>query len=111
MLLRCGGRVKLRHKEGRGAETLLDAECRAARAVLYAHVSTEEQNNGFSISDQLRTLHDHARRQGIEIVEECVDAGYPALAALSKVREEAEEGGGRGGGRGPDRALREVRRP
>ncbi|PLS84658.1 MAG: hypothetical protein CYG60_16750 [Actinobacteria bacterium] len=34
------------------------------RAVLYARVSTEEQNNGFSISDQLRTLHDHGGARG-----------------------------------------------
>ena len=47
------------------------------RAVVYARVSTEEQKNGFSISDQLRTLRDHARRQGLEVVEECVDDGYP----------------------------------
>ncbi len=47
------------------------------RAILYARVSTEEQKNGYSIADQLRTLRDHARRQELEVVEECVDDGYP----------------------------------
>ena len=46
------------------------------RAVLYdARVSTEEQKNGFSISDRLRTLRDHARRQGLEVVEEEAGTG------------------------------------
>ncbi|WP_166397245.1 recombinase family protein [Rubrobacter marinus] len=66
------------------------------RAVLYARVSTEEQKNGFSISDQLRTLRDHARREGLEVVEECVDDGYPGSdpdrPGLMRAMELAERG-------------------
>ena len=66
------------------------------RAVLYARVSTEEQKNGFSISDQLRTLHDHAKRQELEVVEECVDDGFPGSdpdrPGLMRAMELAERG-------------------
>jgi site-specific DNA recombinase len=47
------------------------------RAVLYARVSTDEQaEKGYSISDQLRTLRDHAAREGYDVVDEIVDDGY-----------------------------------
>ncbi len=66
------------------------------RVVLYARVSTEEQKSGFSISDQLRTLRDHARRSGLEVVEECVDDGYPGSdpdrPGLMRAMELAESG-------------------
>jgi site-specific DNA recombinase len=66
------------------------------RAILYARVSTEEQKNGYSIADQLRTLRDHAKRQELEVVEECVDDGYPGSdpdrPGLMRAMELAERG-------------------
>jgi site-specific DNA recombinase len=47
------------------------------RAVLYARVSTDEQaEKGYSISDQLRTLREHAAREGYYVVDAIVDDGY-----------------------------------
>src|SRR5215207_8442896 len=47
------------------------------RAVLYARVSTDEQaEKGYSISDQLRSLREHAARDGYNVVDAIVDDGY-----------------------------------
>lgn len=47
------------------------------RVALYMRVSTDEQyRTGYSISDQRRTLRDHAERLGWCVVEEIVDDGY-----------------------------------
>src|SRR5918994_6769856 len=65
------------------------------RAVLYARVSTDEQaEKGYSISDQLRALRDHAAREGYDVVEEIVDDGYSGATldrpGLLKIMELAE---------------------
>ena len=45
-------------------------------AVLYARVSTEEQaRSGYSLSQQLESLREHARLQGYSVIEEVLDRG------------------------------------
>jgi len=43
-------------------------------AVLYARVSSKEQEQGYSIPAQQELLRSYARDRGIQIVEEFVDA-------------------------------------
>jgi len=65
------------------------------RAVLYARVSTDEQaEKGYSISDQLRSLREHAAREGYDVVDEIVDDGYsganldrPGLRSIMELAE------------------------
>src|SRR5918994_3219416 len=46
------------------------------RAILYARVSTEEQaRSGYSLSQQLEALREHARLEGYSVVEEVLDRG------------------------------------
>ena len=46
------------------------------RAILYARVSTEEQaRSGYSLSQQLEALREHARQEGYSVVEEVLDRG------------------------------------
>ena len=46
------------------------------RAILYAHVSTEEQaRSGYSLAQQLEALRDCAAREGYEVLEEVMDPG------------------------------------
>lgn len=42
-------------------------------AVLYARVSSKEQEQGFSIPAQLRLLHDYAQQRGLTVVKEFTD--------------------------------------
>jgi site-specific DNA recombinase len=44
------------------------------RAILYARVSTDEQaRSGYSLTQQLEALRDHADREGYEVLEEVFD--------------------------------------
>jgi DNA invertase Pin-like site-specific DNA recombinase len=46
------------------------------RAILYAHVSTDEQaRSRYSLAQQLEVLRDHAAQEGYEILEEVSDLG------------------------------------
>jgi len=48
--------------------------CDPARyAVIYARVSSKEQENGFSIPAQLKLLKDYAAAQGFKVAQEYVD--------------------------------------
>jgi site-specific DNA recombinase len=61
----------------KGAQLMSSVSQTPKRAVLYARVSTDEQaEKGYSISDQLRTLREHAEREGYDVVDEIVDDGY-----------------------------------
>ena len=52
------------------------------KAVIYARVSSAEQEKeGYSISAQLKLLHDYATGKGIEIIEEFVDVETAKQAA------------------------------
>src|SRR5262245_39547097 len=58
------------------------------RAVVYARVSSKEQELGFSIDAQLRLLRDYAEKQDLEIIEQFIDvesagtAGRTAFTAM-----------------------------
>ncbi len=55
--------------------TSSNGKSRRSTAVIYARVSSKEQNDeGYSIPAQLRLLRDYAREKGIEVVEEFTDA-------------------------------------
>ena len=43
------------------------------KAVLYARVSSKEQEEGFSIPAQLKLLKDYARENGLKIIREFID--------------------------------------
>ena len=46
------------------------------RAVLYAHVSTDERaRSGYSLAQQLEALREYAAREGYEVLEEVSDPG------------------------------------
>jgi site-specific DNA recombinase len=46
------------------------------RAILYAHVSTDEEaRSGYSLAQQIEALRDYAAREGYEILEEVQDPG------------------------------------
>src|ERR671921_277118 len=46
------------------------------RAILYAHVSTDEQaRSGYSLSQQIEALRAYATREGYEVLEEVQDPG------------------------------------
>ena len=46
------------------------------RAILYAHVSTDEQaRSGYSLAQQLEALREYAAREGYEVMEEVTDPG------------------------------------
>jgi site-specific DNA recombinase len=46
------------------------------RAILYAHVSTDEQaRTGYSLAQQLEALRDYAAREGYEVLKEVSDPG------------------------------------
>ncbi len=70
----------------------------AARAVLYARVSTEEQaRSGYSLAQQLEALRDYATREGYEVLEEISDpaesGAYLERPGLDRVKELAAAGG------------------
>ena len=46
------------------------------KAVLYARVSSKEQEEGFSIPAQLKLLKDYARENGLKIIREFIDVDY-----------------------------------
>ncbi|MFC4601971.1 recombinase family protein [Cohnella hongkongensis] len=47
------------------------------KVAIYARVSTEEQaEQGYSIEAQLNTLRDYCKRNGLDVYEEYVDAGF-----------------------------------
>ena len=57
------------------------------KAVLYARVSSKEQEKGFSIPAQLDLLRDYAEKRNIEIVEEYVEAETAKQAGRTKFNE------------------------
>jgi site-specific DNA recombinase len=67
------------------------------RAALYSRVSTKEQVDGYSLSDQMRTLRMHAKDHGYEIVAEIEDAGhsgaYLERPGMDRVRDLVAAGG------------------
>ena len=51
------------------------------RAVLCAHVSTDEQaRSGYSLAQQIEALRAYAAREGYEVLEEVRDAGQSGPA-------------------------------
>ncbi|MDP9487490.1 MAG: recombinase family protein [Actinomycetota bacterium] len=63
-----------------------------SRVILYTRVSTDEQaERGYSLPEQMRELREHAKREGWEVVEEVVDAGYSRSSlnrpGMNRVRE------------------------
>jgi DNA invertase Pin-like site-specific DNA recombinase len=68
----------------------------AARAVLYARVSTQEQTKGYSIRQQLEALRDWCAVEGYEVLEECADPGdsgqHLERAGLDRARDLVESG-------------------
>lgn len=57
------------------------------KAVLYARVSSKEQEEGFSIPAQLKLLAGYARENGLKIVEEFIDAETAKKAGRTKFNE------------------------
>ena len=81
----------------KGAQLMKSVSQTSKRAVLYARVSTDEQaEKGYSISDQLRSLREHAAREGYDVVEEIIDDGYSGASlnrpGLPRIMELAEDG-------------------
>jgi site-specific DNA recombinase len=46
------------------------------RIALYTRVSTKEQIDGYSLTDQMRALREYAKDRGYEIVADIEDPGY-----------------------------------
>jgi len=70
----------------------------AERAVLYARVSTAEQaKRGYSLAQQMEALREHARREGLAVMEEVVDAGQSGASlerpGMDRVRDLVAAGG------------------
>jgi len=57
------------------------------KAVLYARVSSKEQEEGFSIPAQLKLLKEYARENRLRIVEEFIDAETAKKAGRTKFNE------------------------
>ena len=57
------------------------------KAVLYARVSSKEQEEGFSIPAQLKLLTMYARENRLNIVEEFIDAETAKKAGRTKFNE------------------------
>jgi site-specific DNA recombinase len=62
------------------------------RAVLYAHVSTDEQaRSGYSLAQQIEALRAYAAREGYEVLEEVRDAGQSGASlerpSMDRVRD------------------------
>ena len=57
------------------------------KAVLYARVSSKEQEEGFSIPAQLKLLTMYARENGLKIIEEFIDAETAKKAGRTKFNE------------------------
>src|SRR5215212_3764045 len=71
------------------------------RAILYARVSTDEQaRSGYSLTQQLEALRDHADREGYEILEEVSDPGQCGASlewpGMNRVRGLVAAGGSAG---------------
>ena len=67
---------------------LVPAQSSMNKAVLYARVSSKEQEReGFSIPAQLKLLSDYARNQGFQIVREFVDVETAKAAGRSQFEE------------------------
>lgn len=66
------------------------------QAVIYARVSTQQQENEKTIESQLEELRGICKKEGIKIVEEYIDNGWPgstlARPALDKLRDDAQKG-------------------
>ena len=68
------------------------------KVVLYTRVSTDEQaEKGYSLPEQMRELRENAAREGFEVAEEVVDAGYSRSTlnrpGMDRVRELVAAGG------------------
>src|ERR687898_2840615 len=68
------------------------------RAILYARVSTDEQDcSGYSLAQQLEALRAHAAREGYEVLEEVVDPGQSGVSlegpGMDRVRDLVAAGG------------------
>src|SRR5215204_2506830 len=68
------------------------------RVILYARVSTDEQaRSGYSLSQQLEALREHAAREGYEILDEVTDPGKSGATldrpGLDRVRDLVAAGG------------------
>src|SRR5829696_3298580 len=92
-----GDCVRLR-QEGREG-TLNGAEDYAPRrVVLYARVSTERQaSGGYSLAQQMEALHEHAAREGYDVLEEVMDRGHSGATlqrpGIDRVRHLVAAGG------------------
>jgi site-specific DNA recombinase len=66
------------------------------KAAHYIRISTEEQKNGYSTSDQRRRLDEHSERENHEVVERIVEEGdsgaNPFRAGVQRILELAEAG-------------------
>ena len=64
------------------------------KAAIYARVSTVEQANNYSISEQVEQLREYSERQGWEIAEEYIDSGFSGAnmnrPALTKMLRETD---------------------
>jgi site-specific DNA recombinase len=68
------------------------------RAILYTRVSTDEQaRSGYSLAQQLEALHEHAAREGYEVIEEVSDPGQSGASlerpGMDRVRDLVAAGG------------------
>jgi site-specific DNA recombinase len=68
------------------------------RVILYARVSSEEQaKKGYSLSNQLRVLREHAAEAGHKVLAEAVDDGYEGDSlwrpGIDSIRRKVSEGG------------------
>ena len=66
------------------------------RAVLYAHVSSDDQVRGYSLNQQIEALRAYCVREGYEVLEEVRDEGwsgaYLERPGLDRVRDLVEVG-------------------
>src|ERR687897_369061 len=69
------------------------------RAILYAHVSTDEQaRSGYSLAQQLEALREYAAHEGYEVLEEVQDPGQSGASlerpGMDRVRDLVASGAG-----------------
>jgi Resolvase, N terminal domain len=67
----------------KGAQLMRSLPETPQRAVIYARVSTDEQErSGYSLRQQLEALRDYCKREGYEVVAEVEDGGQSGASLV-----------------------------